>query len=109
MEDLSGCAIPDRHGVVPAGRGEAPAIRAEGHALDMAVVAAQRVHRLARAGIPDSYGPVRAGRGHALALGVKGHADDFAGMALESGKPALAQPLEVTPFPLAQLRRAGFE
>src|SRR5207302_860155 len=71
-----GGSVPDGDAAVFPGGGEAPAVRAEGHAADVVLVAAERQRLLARDRVPQLDGTVEAGRGQAPAGGAEGHAED---------------------------------
>src|SRR5262249_54424788 len=65
--------LPDLHGPVQAGRGDPLAVRAEGHRLDPACVAAQDLGL--RAGpVPDGDGAIGPAPGEARAVAVERHA-----------------------------------
>src|SRR5262249_31713817 len=58
-----GARVPDLHSAVKAGRGEPPAVRAEGHANHVAGVALEGEGFLAGGHLPDLHRAVGAGRG----------------------------------------------
>src|SRR5262249_4137179 len=78
--------IPDFHFTevplveVPAGRGEARAVGAEGDAVDVAGMPGEGESFLAGGGVPDLDGPVATRRGDARAVGTESHTVDGAGM-----------------------------
>src|SRR5207253_86721 len=73
----SAAHVPELHGLVPAARGDPPAVRAESHAPDFIVVGkGQGLRpRAARQGacIPDADGPIYTGRGEALGVWAEGN------------------------------------
>src|SRR5438270_558539 len=69
--------------MVFAPRSEAPAVRAERHAIDPTGVAPEGEQLLAGGAVPDLHRPVIAPRCQSLAVRAERHARDTTGMALE--------------------------
>ena len=72
--------VPDADGPVLAGRGKAPAVRAERHAPAHAGVSAQAEHLPAGRRVPDVHDLVFAGRGEAPAVRAEGDAQNESAM-----------------------------
>src|SRR5262245_44535410 len=81
FERLPGRAVPELHGVVRARRGQAPAVRAECHAIHDSDMAPEGGKLLAGRTVPDCYRSP-AGRGQMLAVWAERHAHDAIVMAL---------------------------
>src|SRR5262245_59894996 len=82
--------FPDFDGVVPAGRGEPAAIRAEGNRGDLICVPRERDtvrghHGVTgqRAGVPEADGVIVASRYNLVAVGTEGRAGDGAVMSVD--------------------------
>ena len=82
--------VPQDHHAVVAARGQRVAVGAERHALELGVVAGERLPETsAGAGIPDDDGPVVAAGGHQPGVGADRHVLDLADVAGEGpGRPA---------------------
>src|SRR5262249_57161198 len=81
--------IPDADGLILAGRGETPAIRAERQALAPAGVSAEAEYLPAGRRVPDAHGLVFASRGEAPAVRAEGDAqNDSVGMRKPVNEPA---------------------
>src|SRR6516225_4995216 len=79
----AGGAVPELDRSVQPGRGEEPAIGAEGDAVDEALMAAERADPLRRPAsthVPDLDEP-RGGQGNLSAVGTERHAPDAAVLA----------------------------
>ena len=102
--------IPDPHGLVPADRGEHRPVGAVGHPpADVGVMSAKVVDQPSGRRVPDLRRPILTGRGERLAVGAEGHVEDIVGVAAERQERRMALPLQVVPFPAAQVGRAAVE
>src|SRR5438067_2372861 len=98
---LTGLGIPHLHRLVPRSAGQAFAIRAEGHAMDCAVVPRDREEHLAGLCIPYLHRWVQRTAGHALSVWAVGHAVDIGGVPFEREDLRVAQSVEIIPFEAA--------
>src|SRR4029453_14418601 len=80
--------VPDADGPVFAGRGKAPAVRAEPHAPARARVSAQAEPPPAGRRVPDAHDLVFASRGEAPAVRAEGDAQNESAMPKPVEKPA---------------------
>src|SRR5262249_12409859 len=87
-------------------RGEALAVRAEGHGADVAAVPAEGEDFPAAPRVPDPHGPIRPRRGEAPAVRAEPRAPDVAHVSPESHLAGMSEALEVVPFPVSEGRRA---
>src|SRR5262249_48877601 len=108
----AGVQVPDQDSAIGAPGGEGPAIGTECEAVDVSVV---RIRPGFPAGgplpsppIPDRAASIQASRSEIPAVGAVRHADDRF-LRRQSARLFIAPPLEVVPFPTAQMGRALVE
>src|SRR5262245_46238581 len=94
--------VPNLHGVIPASRVEVPAVAAKRDAGGNFRVGPPLPEFLAGFCLPDSDNARLSARSQELAIPAECHAEDGARVA-QGGKGAVPEPLEVVPFPAAQV------
>src|SRR5262249_19897953 len=110
VEDHPACRqVPDLDGAIGPGGGQTRAQRMERHAADLVRVAAGELKWSAGPHVEQTDGPVLVGGGQAPAVGTEGQAADAVALTLEGNRIDPAEPLEVGPFPVAQVFRALVE
>src|SRR6185369_10673987 len=97
--------IPNLDLRIPTSRGEKPAVGAKPDSGSIVLVSLPFPEFLAGLCLPESDKAVLRGRGQVLAIGAEDDAIDGA-LVAQGGKGAVPEPLEVAPFPAAQVLRA---
>src|SRR5205814_140088 len=92
--------VPDLDRLLPAARGEAPAVRAEGDAHGQGGAVAEGEDVAAGRRVPELHGPVGTHGGEAQAVAADGHAEDRPGVPAQRVQfPAGSQPAEARSLP----------
>jgi hypothetical protein len=83
---FAGRGVPQADGVVVGARQDAPSVRGEGHALDVARVPLEAAQLLAGFQVPQAHRQVLAARQRPLPVPGEGHAEDVVGVAIEAAQ-----------------------
>src|SRR5207253_842825 len=97
-----GIEVPDPDGPIPARGGETAPVRIEGYTVDMPFMGLERNQLLTGGRVPHRDLPILIARGDPPAVGAEDRAEHGSAM-VQGGKAFQPSPLQVVPFPAAQV------